>query len=74
MENLSEQQAIQLADQFIAGQTLPPGLTAKFMSIRQFEGKYLVQYEKIFDEPTKESPPYLLVIVEPTWQAHWGYP
>jgi hypothetical protein len=74
MEKLSKQQAIQQADQFIASQTLPPDLTAMFQSIREYEGKYLVQYEKIFVEPRKESPPYLLVIVEPSGEAHWGNP
>jgi hypothetical protein len=74
MQKLSEQQAIQLADQFIASQTLPPGLTVKFQSIREYEGEYQVRYEKLFAEPRKENPPYLLVIVTPTWQAQWGFP
>jgi hypothetical protein len=74
MQKLTEKRAIQVADNFIASQTLPPGLTLKYQSIREYEGEFQVKYEKVFAEPTKESPPYLLVIVTRVWQARWGNP
>jgi hypothetical protein len=74
MPELTEQRARELADSFVKSQPLPAEYTLDFESIRVYEDTYQVRYSKMFKEPTKENPPYRLVIVGPDAKAHWGNP
>ena len=71
---ITEQKARELSDGFVATQKLPSEYTLKFSSISKLEGKYYIRYNKVFKQPTKENPPYRLVIVEPEGRVHWGNP
>ena len=74
----TEAQAIELAKQFVerewngAGNDVP--YTLEFESIRFHEGAYQVRFTKIFQEPTKENPPYRLVVVNPDGTVEWAMP
>jgi hypothetical protein len=46
----------------------------EFESIRLHEGVYQVRYTKKFHEPTKENPPYRLVLVRLDRTVSWGMP
>jgi hypothetical protein len=74
VQPMTEKQAVQLADDFIATQTPPSRYSWRFQSVRTFQATYQIQYEKVFKEPTKENPPYDLVIVESNGSVHWGSP
>jgi hypothetical protein len=72
METMTEEQAIQLANDFVKSQSPSPEYTLKYASISKVEGKYQIRYDKVFKEPTKENPPYRLVVVEPAGSIYWG--
>jgi hypothetical protein len=70
----AQERAVALANAFVEAQPLPDEYALEFEAIRPVGQGYYVQYTKVFKEPTKESPPYRLVIVEPDGHAHWGNP
>ena len=72
METMTEQEARELADEFIATHPYPEAYTLEFRSIRQVGGAFQVRYTKVFKEPAKESPPYRLVIVTSSGKVRWG--
>jgi len=72
MEKMTAEEALQLADEFVKSQPPSTRYTLQFDTIREFKGEYQVRYTKVFKEPTKESPPYLLVIVSPDGSVSWG--
>jgi len=74
MQELTEHSARGIADEFVRGQRVPDEYTLEFGSIVRFENTYQVRYTKVFKTPTKENPPYRLVIVEPNGTARWGNP
>lgn len=69
--------AVELANEFVRKQPLPDDYTLEFGSVSQDAldpRRYQVRYTKVFKEPTKENPPYRLVIVEPGGRVRWGNP
>jgi hypothetical protein len=74
MEAHSEQAARRVADAFVENQPAQEQYELEFESIAAHGHEYQIRYRKVFREPTKENPPYRLVIVDASGQAHWGNP
>jgi len=72
METMTEQEARELADEFIATHPYSDAYTLEFTSIRRFGHTFQVRYTKVFKEPRKENPPYRLVIVTHSGEVDWG--
>ena len=75
MAPVTEAEARSTADAFVAEQWGDDEAYAlEFESIRPWEDTYQVRYTKVFKEPTKENPPYRLVVIDAEGNATWGRP
>ena len=72
IQAMTEEQAIPLANDFVTSQSHSPEYTLKYTSISKVDGKYQLRYEKVFKQPTKENPPYRLIVVDPAGSIYWG--
>jgi hypothetical protein len=75
---ISEAEAKELAQQFVDKEWNQRAeareYALEFESIRLHEGVYQVRFTKKFHEPTKENPPYRLVLVRLDRTVNWGMP
>jgi hypothetical protein len=74
MNALTPEDARARADEFVRTQTCPPEYTLAFESVSEIDDRFHVKYTKKFKEPTKENPPYRLVIVDRAGLVSWGNP
>ncbi len=74
MAPISDIRARELADQFVEKRTPSDDFKLQYDSMYRTQGKVCLRYTKVFQEPTKQNPPYLLVLVDEDERVSWGKP